>query len=360
MPLIDVVNGSSTTYPTSGLALGVNSTFTINAGFFQVIVDDDDFVFNGDQIVNETPDDLNQTTNIGGADLAIAYDYSFLARSGGTTYEFAIIDVDANGDGNFGDGTLGGADAGEQVYYIAVLGPSVPVIPPGGATFRIVDNVADNTRQNFDQFICFASGTRILTASGERPVETLRPNDMVWTADNGWQPLRWHGRRSVRTLPGDGPVRIRAGALGNTRDLIVSPQHRMVAAGPAVTLAFGTEEVLVAALHLVDGQYITVEAAGQVTYHHLLFDRHEIIFAEGIASESFHPGVQAEELLTMAQRTEIRQLMPAAFQQGVGGDHTLSRPCVRRAEAAILRQMVAARQHWPIVACVPNQVAKAA
>ena len=43
------------------------------------------------------------------------------------------------------------------------------------------------------------------------------------------------------------PVLIPAGALGNTRDLLVSQQHRMLVTGWRAELMFGEPEVLVAA-----------------------------------------------------------------------------------------------------------------
>ncbi|MEO0654902.1 MAG: Hint domain-containing protein [Pseudomonadota bacterium] len=139
---------------------------------------------------------------------------------------------------------------------------------------------------------CFTPGTLIDTAAGLRRVETLRPGDLVKTADHGMQPVRWTGRRVV---PGQGefaPIRIGAGALGNARALEVSPQHRMVVSGWRAEMATGSREVLVAAKHLVNGDTIYRRPCRAVSYVHLLFDRHEIIFAEGIATESFLPGAQ--------------------------------------------------------------------
>lgn len=139
---------------------------------------------------------------------------------------------------------------------------------------------------------CFTPGTLIETVAGLRAVETLRPGDRVKTADHGVQPIRWVGQR---TVAGDGvlaPVRIMAGALGNTRAMEVSPQHRMLLSGWRAEMATGAPEVLAAAKHLVNGDTIVQRRCREVTYIHLLFDRHEIIFAEGIATESYLPGAQ--------------------------------------------------------------------
>ncbi len=137
---------------------------------------------------------------------------------------------------------------------------------------------------------CFTKGTRIATPDGARPVEELAPGDAVMTMDHGAQILRWTGRRDV---PGTGrfaPVHFAPGVLGNQRSLAVSPQHRMLIGGWRAQMYFGEDEVLVAAKHLIDGQRVRFTPMPQVSYFHLLFDRHEVIFAEGCANESFYPG----------------------------------------------------------------------
>lgn len=48
----------------------------------------------------------------------------------------------------------------------------------------------------------------------------------------------------------------------------------------------------------------------QVTYVHLMFDAHQIIFAEGIPSESFYPGPMALEMLSTAARQEMQLIFP--------------------------------------------------
>ena len=44
--------------------------------------------------------------------------------------------------------------------------------------------------------------------------------------------------------------------------------------------------MLVKARHLVNGESVIVQDGGFVDYFQLLFDRHQIIYAEGIAAES--------------------------------------------------------------------------
>ncbi|QYK43622.1 MAG: Hint domain-containing protein [Paracoccaceae bacterium] len=158
--------------------------------------------------------------------------------------------------------------------------------------------------------ICFAAGTRILTAQGPRRIETLRRGDRVWTRDHGMQPLRWIGRRQVCGTGDLAPVCIDTGAFGNTRPVTVSPQHRILVSGWRAELHFGEPEVLVAALHLVDGARVRVTPRSRVDYVHIAFDRHEIISAEGMLTESLYPGPMALAALPEAARRELAAIFP--------------------------------------------------
>ena len=173
--------------------------------------------------------------------------------------------------------------------------------------------------------VCFAAGTLIATLRGPVAVEAIRPGDRVLTRDRGFRPLRWAGRQAVsaaRLAAAERlrPVRIAAGALGPgvpARDLLVSPQHRMLLAGPEIAARFGTPEVLVAAKHLVGRPGITVEVpAGGIAYHHLLFDAHEVVLADGAWAESLYTGPMALKLMPAAQRAEILTLFPDLARGG--------------------------------------------
>lgn len=336
MPVLQVVAGSDTTYPTTGSALANNQTFQINQPFQYVSVSDDDNTFDGDQVVNETPDDLNQTININGQDLLVSYDYLFSATYNGVTYQFAVVDVDLNNDGNMGDGTLGGVDAGENVTFLAVLGPSVPTIPPGGAQFRVTNSVVDNTDQPFDTFICFAEGTLIDTPAGPKPVEALQEGDLVLTLDRGPQPLAWVGSREVLATGALAPVRIADGALGNKGDLRLSQQHRVLITGWHAELAFGEAEVLCPAVALAGRcEGVTIERGGSVRYFHLMLDRHDILMSQNLASESFRPADYAMRALDDAQRHEILTLFPELAIGNLSG-WAAARPLLKPREVAAM------------------------
>lgn len=185
--------------------------------------------------------------------------------------------------------------------------------------------------------ICLADGSRVLTPAGVVPVENLRPGDPVVTLDHGPLPLRWIGRRAVsiaeqRVEPRLRGVRIAAGALGGGlphRDLVVTRQHRLLVRDDA-----GREQ-LVAARHLVGGPGITqAEPARRPIYHHLLFDHHALIRAEGAATESLYLGPQALRALPAAARGEIALLFPDLT---AAGPPPATRPFMTGAVARHLR-----------------------
>lgn len=77
---------------------------------------------------------------------------------------------------------------------------------------------------------------------------------------------------------------------GATRPLLVSPQHRLLFTGYKAELLFGCDEVLVAAKHLLDGCDVVATEQAEVTYIHMMLDEHEVVYADGAATESFHAG----------------------------------------------------------------------
>jgi hypothetical protein len=198
--------------------------------------------------------------------------------------------------------------------------------------------------------ICFTPGTRILTPEGPRLIETLRSGDLIQTKDNGAQEILWRGSRRMTgarlyAMPHLRPIRFRAGALGNGRpeeDLWVSPQHRMLLQGPAAAALFNAHEVLVAAEDLLNDQSVTVDVtAREVTYIHLLLDQHNIIFANGMETESFHPSNTALDTIDPKDRAGLLALVPGIeVNPHSYGDY--ARRNLSASEAAILRHESAA------------------
>jgi len=188
---------------------------------------------------------------------------------------------------------------------------------------------------------CFTPGTRIACEDGERAVEDLRPGDRVVTRDHGLQELRWVGRKpldraTLAAEPKLQPVLIRAGALGAglpERDMKVSRQHRMLITGSRAELLFGSDEVLVRAEHLTHLPGVAFAAEMQVTYLHLLFDRHEVVMSDGTWSESFQPGDRTLAGLEETARDELFRLFPALAG---GTAYPAARPTLKKFEAKLL------------------------
>ena len=172
--------------------------------------------------------------------------------------------------------------------------------------------------------LCFAAGTRIETKRGPTPVETLQPGNTVIGHAGERLTLRkvLHSRfalHDIRANPKLRPVRISAGALGHglpLRDLLVSRQHRMLVTSKIAHRMFGVPEVLIPAIRLTDLPGIFVdETIEQVDYFHLLFDRHEVIVAEGTATESLFIGPQALKSLDPEARKELLTIFPDCADQ---------------------------------------------
>ena len=165
-----------------------------------------------------------------------------------------------------------------------------------------------------DLIVCFASGTMIKTDDGARPVETLNVGDRLVTRDNGLQSIRWVGTRELSASdlaahPKLKPIRIAAGALAEgvpQRDLIVSPQHRIVVKSKIAIRMFDAEEVFVPAKHLLGMDGVDVlDDAEAVTNVHVLCDDHEIVEADGAFAETLYTGTEAMKALSADAREEI-------------------------------------------------------
>ena len=207
-------------------------------------------------------------------------------------------------------------------------------VETGSTTFSEIETV----------IVCFTPGTLIATPKGERKVEELQVGDRVITRDNGIQEIRWLGQK---TLQGAElaraehlrPVLIRKGALGNglpERDMMVSPNHRVLVANDKTALYFEEREVLVAAKHLVGKDGIDIVEPNEVTYIHFMFDRHEVVLSDGAWTESFQPGDHSLSGIGAEQRDEIFELFPELkTHEGLEG-YTAARRSLKKHEARLL------------------------
>lgn len=191
---------------------------------------------------------------------------------------------------------------------------------------------------------CFTPGTLIDTATGLRAVESLAVGDRVLTRDNGYQVIRWVGCKTLtaaelRGNPALHPVLIREGALGPgspDRDMQVSRQHRMLVQDSRCELLFGEAEVFVRAQNLLDLPDVLARVVPSVTYLHLMFDRHEVIRADGAWSESFQPGPRALGGLDAEAQAEIFAVFPALDHPVTEATYASARPTLKAHEARVL------------------------
>jgi hypothetical protein len=182
---------------------------------------------------------------------------------------------------------------------------------------------------------CFTTGTMIRTPRGELPVEALRPGDLVLTRDNGPQPLVWVGSRHLDATdlalrPDLRPVVFEPGALAQDRRLLVSPQHGML-------IGQGAGEALVRATHLARlpgaGKVRIAHGIRSVTYVHLMFENHQVIWGNGLPSESFYPGLWGLSALDLPALLEVSRLFPDAVRLGAAAGYgATARPFLRYAE----------------------------
>lgn len=206
----------------------------------------------------------------------------------------------------FNGKTITNFDSDDKIVLAGVTGVSSSA---NGGTLTLVSNGTTDT-MNFgtisgnllvqtvgsDTVItlaCFTRGTAIATADDMVPVERLRPGDLLRTASGETLPVIWAGEQHIDCTTHEHPAQVQpilieAHAFGPdlpTRDLSLSPDHAILACG-----------VLIPAKYLVNGRTVRQVAAESVIYHHIELSRHAVIFAEGLATESY---------LDIGDRTEL-------------------------------------------------------
>lgn len=226
-----------------------------------------------------------------------------------------------------GDGTLSvEADSQEEAVNF-----SYTVAAGNGASA-----VSDTAFVTINQVPCFVAGTMIATPEGEVAVEHLAPGDLVITRDNGLQPVRWVGRRTVAAVGALAPIRIEPDTFGQHGALLVSPQHRVLIRDALAELLFGDTEVLVAAKDLVNDRAVRPVEGGEVDYVHILFDAHQVIYSEGLATESFLPGPHMTREFERETVEELRTIFPELDPETGQGFPSAARRTLRSYEARLL------------------------
>ena len=263
--------------------------------------------------------------------------------------------------------TIVGATAGDTIEGGAGGNDQDTLLITGGGDWRIVDRTVDSDGNGFDGTIewydsegdvtgsadftnietivpCFTPGSIVATPKGARMVEDLKEGDKIITRDNGIQEIRWAGKRQMTGIelardPKLQPILIRKGALGNglpERDMMVSPNHRMLVTNEKVSLYFNETEVLASAKHLVGLPGIHKVNVLSTTYIHFMFDQHEVVLADGAWTESFHPGDYTLKGIGKEQRAEILTLFPELKTDAGMGNYHAARRALKKHEATLL------------------------
>ena len=237
---------------------------------------------------------------------AIAFDLNSLSvpeeivLTGALSQGQTVTDLGALSNFYFGDsidftmfsniGTVN-AVAGGNMQIVGTLvggGTATYVFNTYQSNITVFNVVSQGASGTLLEATCFAAGSRVLTPSGERAVETLAEGDLLTVLNDGVtavEPICWVGRLSIdlrrHARPEMvAPVRIRRGAFAEGvphRDLLLSPEHCVFADGH-----------LVPAKCLVNGMTIVQEYDQPVIeYYHIETRDHAMVLAEGLAVETY-------------------------------------------------------------------------
>lgn len=326
----DITPGFDINDTVGGTVEGVTFTVSASASPITIFVDDDDLEFD-DGFIDPPGFNTGSNNQLISEPVTINGVNYGPATSGGTPndqieLEFAFTTTD-----------------GDTYYMVRIDGTNVglsgPTLPQAGQEFT-VDESSDSIDTAYDQVPCFADGTMIQTPHGPVAVEALKDGDLVDTFDDGPQPLlRVLSRRlSPKMLfdqPDLRPIVFQPGAAGNSRTMRLSPQHRVMVSGWRAELYFGTEQVLVPAKSLVNATTVSVAPPDHgVTYFHLLFASHQLVFSDGAVSESLFPGFENARTAHAQGQRELARLFGADL--GLPTHSRTVRPALRVREAMVL------------------------
>ena len=204
------------------------------------------------------------------------------------------------------------------------------------------------TRLSFAQIAaiipCFTPGTRIATPKGEKLATDLKIGDRVVTRDNGIRHITWAGQKTMnmqdlQISASMRPMLIRQGELGQglpERDMVVSPNHRVLVVSEMAKLYFGESEVLIAAKHLTQMPGISATSQPQATYIHFMCETHEIVLSDGAWTETFQPGDYSLQGIDADQRDELFLLFPElATREGLRR-YRAARKTLHQGEAGLI------------------------
>ncbi|MCX7565174.1 Hint domain-containing protein [Sulfitobacter sp. F26169L] len=335
MPTFNIDSGNATTFtdatPSTGLVIdfaSLDNSFSVQINGVNLFVGGPTGAEN--ELEFQTSGTAGQTVRFADGDQYAVNTPEVWQLSG--TNENPIVRLEINPDGTIAlygvkanNGTL------EPLELFNGLSVNTAAIDAAwndsGPNTIVVDQAVTgptNASGEIEDVPCFASNTLIQTLSGPVPIENLKVADQVLTYDNGYEAIRWIGSRrlsnaQLQANPKLKPILIRADALGQghpARDLIVSPQHRVLVSSAIAKRMFDCKEVLIPANKLLplDGIDILHENPDGVEYWHILLNNHEIVWSNGTPTESLFTGSQALKALPPESRIEIQTIFPKIFE----------------------------------------------
>lgn len=303
----------------------------------EVSITDDDVYLDGDFANDEVGDDVSQTATVTDMD-------GNLIASGQMYDELYFDIVSPTGVYSYLDVIeINGVAVGFVTTAPLVPGASYTECLSGNVHTAADDPNAGDTRLQYsdlENVPCFCQGTAVMTSDGKQPVDWIRPGDRILTRDHGFQPVLWTDRTVIRAswladTPTLRPIRIAKGSAGNDmpeRDLMLSPEHRILLKSPQIELLLGCDEVFAPVKALTnDGEVTQTLPDHDISYYHILFAQHEIVLAEGLWVESFFPGKMALAALSEGKRRRVHKILGPNL-----AIMRTARVCLRPWEAAMI------------------------
>jgi hypothetical protein len=298
------------------------------------------FVYTAGSGTNITLDDTSGGNNVFNDDQANGHQ---ITDGGGLVADDQIVESESHifvraldADGNPTGPTIDIAvfSQGGVTQNVWGFAPDIPL--QDGVTYIKVNGSNAGSSNYIDFITCFGPDTQIKTADGPRSVTEIEPGDMVWTLNNGFQPVQWVGRTTVSGTGAFAPVVFAPGAIGNDRELVVSQQHRVFIESQSAELLFGENQVLVAAKHLCGMKGVSLSPQDSIEYTHLMFDQHQIIRSNGALTESFFLTENSANAVEAGQRAELEALFPS-LMDGIESFGATEALVLKASEASALR-----------------------
>jgi hypothetical protein len=134
-------------------------------------------------------------------------------------------------------------------------------------------------------------GALVSTVQGPRPVETITEGDLVFDAAGETHTVRWIEERPRLCMGRNGPMRLRAPYFGLERDLVLTPETRLLQTGPVVDYLCGTAAVLARVGDLANGRMVFRDRQNPIrTFFHIMLDDPACIMVDGGHVETAHLG----------------------------------------------------------------------